>query len=405
MRRTFMVAAIAVVIGLFPAPAEAQAGTCNGLSLGPEASLNGFIPFPSDNLWNTNIAGTPVDPNSANIINFIGTSSPLHPDFGAGLYNGQSIGIPYQIEADTQPLVAIKLGEYSSESDPGPMPVPGNAQIEGFPRPDDGDRHVLVLEQTGCWLFELYHAYKQSGGTWSADSSAVWDMTIDEQRPYTWTSADAAGLPIFVGLARYDEVAAGAINHALRFTVPTTREAFVAPASHWASTDTDPDAPPMGTRLRLKSSFNISGFPTDDQVILTALQQYGMIVADNGSAMFVSGTPDNRWNNNDLDLLKTLTASDFEVVQLGTVYTPANVPTGPNPVISSFTANPNTVSPGTPVTLSWVLTGAIYNIISPAVGPVRGTSTTVIPTKTTTYTLYSTNQYGRATAKVTVTVN
>jgi hypothetical protein len=405
MQRFLRPSALALAACLCCHLAWAQSGTCNGLSLGPEASLNGFIPFPSNNLWNTNISAMPVDPNSNNYINYIGASSPLHPDFGSGLYQGQTIGIPYQIEADTQPLVTIKLGEYASQSDPGPMPIPPNAQIEGFPNPDHGDRHVLVLEQTGCWLFELYNAAPLSGGGWIANSAAVWDMTINEQRPYTWTSADAAGLPIFVGLARYDEVAAGAINHALRFTVPSTQEAFVAPASHWASTVTNPNAPPMGTRLRLQASFDISGFPADDQVLLTAMKQYGLILADNGSAMFVTGTPDPRWNNNDLGQLKTLTASDFEVVQLGTIITPANVPMGPSPTISSFTASPSTVSAGSPVTLSWNVTNAIYNIISPLVGPVRGGSATVTPTATTTFTLYSTNQYGRTTANVTVTVN
>jgi len=405
MRRFLRMLVLALAACLTCHRGWAQSGTCSGLSLGPEASLNGFIPFPSDNLWNTDISSMPVDPNSDNIINYIGASSPLHPDFGAGLYAGQSIGIPYQIEADTQPLVTIKLGAYASESDPGPMPIPGNALIEGFPHPGNGDRHVLVLEQTGCWLFELYNARELAGGSWSANSTAIWDMTIDEQRPYTWTSADAAGLPIFVGLVRYDEVAAGAINHALRFTVPSTREAFVAPASHWASTVTDTNAPPMGTRLRLKASFDISGFPADDQVILTAMKRYGLILADNGSAMFVSGTPDNRWNNDDLNQLKTLAASDFEVVQLGTVYTPGNVPTGPSPTISTFTANPSTVSAGTPVTLSWNVTNAIYNIVSPVVGPARGNSVVVTPAATTTFTLYSANQYGRRTAKVTVTVN
>ena len=404
MRRTAFALAF-MLVGLPSSPVYGQSGTCSGISLGQEANLNGFVPFPSDNLWNTNISAMPVDPNSANYINYIGSTAPLHPDFGAGFYAGQSIGIPYQVVAQTQPFVSIKLGAYSAESDPGPMPIPSNAQIEGFPKPGNGDRHVLVLEQTGCWLYELYHARKMSNGSWSGDSAAVWDMTIDEQRPYTWTSADAAGLPIFVGLARYDEVAAGAINHALRFTVPTTQQAFVLPATHWASSVTDPNSPPMGLRMRLKASFDISGFPADDQVILTALKQYGMIVADNGSAMFVSGTPDNRWNNNDLNQLKTLTASDFEVVQLGTIYTPQNVPQGSSPTISSFTASPNQVSPGTPVTLSWTVSNATYNIISPAVGPVRGTSTVVTPAATTTYTLYSTNQYGRTTAKVTVTVN
>jgi hypothetical protein len=230
-------------------------------------------------------------------------------------------------------------------------------------------------------------------------------MTINEQRPYTWTSADAAGLPIFVGLARYDEVAAGAINHALRFTVPTSQRAFVLPATHWASTNTSTSAPPMGLRLRLKASFNISGYPADDQVILTAMKKYGLILADNGSAIFISGAPDDRWNNTDLNLLKQITASNFEVVQTGTIYTPANVPTGPSPTIGSFSANPTTVSAGQPVTLSWSVTNSTYNIIDPTAGPVRGTSIVVNPSATTTYTLYTTNQFGRTTATVTVTVH
>jgi hypothetical protein len=229
-------------------------------------------------------------------------------------------------------------------------------------------------------------------------------MTINEQRPYTWTSTDAAGLPVFVGLARYDEVARGTINHALRFTVPTSQRAFVLPATHWASTLTNPSAPPMGTRLRLKASFDISGFPADDRVILTALKKYGMILADNGSAIFISGAPDSRWNNTNLNLLKTITASNFDVVQMGTIYTPANVPAGPSPTISSFTANPTHAAPGTPVTLSLSTSGQLYNIVSPVVGPVRVTTVIVAPTVTTTYTLYSTNAYGRTTATVTVTV-
>jgi len=386
----------------------AQSGTCNGMSVGQGASLNGFVPFPSSNLWNTDISAAPVDPNSDNIINFIGSTVTLHPDFGAGTFQRQTIGIPYQVvDTATQAMVNVTLGLYADESDPGPMPIPSNALIEGYPKPGNGDRHVLTLDRRGCWLYELYHASQSRKGAWSADSSAIWDMTINEQRPYTWTSADAAGLPIFVGLARYDEVAAGAINHALRYTVPTTQRAFVAPASHWASTVTNPSAPPMGTRLRLKAAFDISGFPADDQVILTALKRYGMILADNGSAVFISGVPDDRWNNTDLNMLKTITASNFEVVQMGTIYTDANVPTGPSPTISSFTASATSVTSGTPVTLSWNESGAIYNIISPTVGPVRGASgsVTVFPTATTTYTLYATNQYGRTTQSVTVTVH
>jgi len=384
--------------------AMAQAGTCAGMSLGQGASLNGFVPFQSTSLWNTDISAAQVDANSANIINFIGSTVTLHPDFGAGTFHNQTLGIPYQIVAGTQAKVPVTLGAFFDESDPGPEPIPANALIEGYPKPGNGDRHVLVLEKDGCWLYELYNASVKNG-KWSADAAAIWDMTINEQRPYTWTSADAAGLPVFVGLARYDEVAAGAINHALRFTVPTSQKAFVLPATHWASTNTSTSAPPMGTRLRLKASFNISGFPADDQVILTALKKYGMILADNGSAIFISGVPDDRWNNTNLNMLKTITASNFEVVQMGTIFTPANVPTGANPTISSFTANPTSVTAGSPVTLSWSTSNAEYNIIDPQAGPVRGTSIVLTPTTTTTYTLSSTNQFGRTTATVTVTVH
>ena len=321
----------------------------------------------------------------------------LHPDFGAGTFHNQTLGIPYQVVAGSQAKVAINVGAYADESDPGPKPIPPNALIEGYPKPGNGDRHVLVLEKDGCWLYELYSAGVKNG-KWSADAADVWDMTINEQRPYTWTSADAAGLPVFVGLARYDEVAAGAINHALRFTVPTTQKAFVLPATHWASTTTDPNAPPMGLRLRLKASFNISSYPADDQVILTAMKKYGLILADNGSAIFVSGAPDDRWNNSNLNLLKQVTGSNFEVVQTGTVYTPANVPTGPSPTVSSFSANPTTVTKGQPTTLSWSVSNSTYNIIAPRAGPVRGNSIVVTPSATTTYTLSSTNQFGRTTA-------
>ena len=384
--------------------AFSQAGTCNGMTVGQLTSLNGFVPFPSNSLWNTDISTAPVDPNSANYINFIGSTVTLHPDFGAGTFHNQTLGIPYQVVPGSQAKVAINVGAYADESDPGPKPIPPNALIEGYPKPGNGDRHVLVLEKDGCWLYELYHAGVKNG-KWSADAADVWDMTINEQRPYTWTSADAAGLPVFVGLARYDEVAAGAINHALRFTVPTTQKAFVLPATHWASTTTDPNAPPMGLRLRLKASFDISSYPADDQVILTAMKKYGLILADNGSAIFVSGAPDNRWNNNNLNLLKQVTASNFEVVQTGVVYTPANVPTGPSPTISSFSANPTTVTKGQPTTLSWSTANSTYNIIGPQAGPVRGNSIVVTPSATTTYTLSSTNQFGRTTATVQVTVH
>jgi hypothetical protein len=386
------------------APARAQTGTCAGMTLGQLTSLNGFVPFVASSLWNTDISNAPVDSNSANVIDYIGSTVPLHPDFGAGTYANQSIGIPYQVVAGTQTKVVVNLGAYADESDPGPMPIPSNALIEGYPNPGTGDRHVLVLDKDGCWLYELFNSHHLKNGAWSADSTAVWDMTIDPHRPYTWTSADAAGLPIFPGLLRYDEVAAGAINHAVRFTVPVTRQAFTAPASHWASSVTDPNAPAMGARLRLRADFDISGFSPQNQVILTALKKYGMILADNGSAIYISGAPDSRWNNSDLHLLDTVTAADFDVVATGPTYTNSDVPTGANPTISSFTANPTHVAKGKPSVLSWSASNEITNIISPKVGPVRGTSVTVRPNATTTYTLYSTNQYGRTTARVTVSV-
>ena len=401
------IAALALIVLQMSSSARAlaQSGACSAMTVGRLTSLNGFVPFVATSLWNTDISGAPVDSNSANIIDYIGSTTTLHPDFGAGTYAGGSIGIPYQIVAGSQRKVTVKPGAYGDESDSGPMPIPSHALIEGYPKPGNGDRHVLVLEKDGCWLYELYHSQHLKNGSWSADSTAIWDMTIDPQRPYTWTSADAAGLPIFAGLVRYDEVAAGAINHAVRFTVPVTRQAFTPPASHWASSVTDADAPAMGTRLRLKASFDISAFSTENQVILTALKKYGMILADNGSAIFISGAPDSRWNNSDLHLLTTITAADFDVVSTGPTYTSSDVPTGASPTISSFTASPTRVTKGKAVLLSWTTGDAIYNVISPAVGPVRGDSITVNPKSTTTYTLYSTNQYGRTTASATVSVH
>jgi len=300
--------------------------------------------------------------------------------------------------------VNIDFTAYGDESDPGPMPVPANAPIEGDPNPGSGDRHVLVLDNANCWLYELYSSYPNADGSWNAGSAAVWDLLADEQRPWTWTSADAAGLSIFAGLARYDEVASGQIRHALRFTLAESRAAFVPPASHWASNTSNASAAPMGMRLRLKASYDISGFSANNQVILTGLKKYGMIMADNGSSMYISGAPDSRWDNNDLHNLGQVTAAAFEVVQMNPIYTAANVPQGAAPVISSFSASPSTVTAGTPVTLSWNSTGT-YFLISPQLGPVRGSQVTVSPAQTTTYTLYATNPYGRTTATVTVTVH
>ncbi len=377
--------------------------SCSVMSPGQGASLNGFRPFPDTNAWNQDISAAPLEPNSDAIIGFVGRSIGVHADFGAGLYAGSSIGIPYVVVGSAQNPVNINFTAYGDESDPGPMPIPLGAPIEGYPNPGNGDRHVLVLDNSKCWLYELYSAAPNSGG-WDAGSAAVWDLLGSEQRPFTWTSADAGGLPIFPGLVRYDEVAAGHIDHALRFTLQSSRAAFVAPASHWASNSTNPLAAPMGMRVRLKSSFDISGFSQSNRVILAALKKYGMIMADNGSSMFLSGAPDDRWDNSDLHRLGGITASDFEVVQMGTVYTSANTPKGSAPNIAAFTASSQSVSAGTPVTLNWTVTGASYLIVAPEAGAVRNTSVTVNPAQSITYTLTATNAFGRTTATVSVTV-
>jgi hypothetical protein len=377
---------------------------CNPMSLGQGGSLNGFRPFTGNNLWNQEISNAPVDPNSSAIINFIGSSIGLHADFGSGQYQGSDIGIPYLVVDGNQSLMAISFTAYGDESDPGPMPIPPNAPIEGDPNPGNGDRHVLVLDNGNCFLYELYSAYPNSNGTWNAASAAVWDLLSDEQRPWEWTSADAAGLPIFPGLARYDEVASGKIQHALRFTLAQSKAAVTPPASHWASNSTNSLAAPMGMRLRLKNSFDISGFSPANQVLLTAMKKYGLIMADNGSSMYISGAPDSRWDNDDLHQLGQVTASDFEVLEINPLYTASNVPTGAAPAINSFTATPSTVSAGVTATLNWSVSGESYVIVTPQLGAVRGTSALVKPGQTTTYTLHATNQYGRTTATATVTV-
>jgi hypothetical protein len=290
------------------------------VSTGVGASLNGRLPFPADNAWNQTVDTLPVDSNSANLIASIGLTVGLHPDFGAN-WNGGPFGIPYILVGPETPLVPINFTDYGNESDPGPYPVPANAPIEGGPNAS-GDRHILVVDTTQWKLYELYNAYPQSNGSVNASSGAVFDLNSNAQRPAGWTSADAAGLPIFPGLVRYDEVVEqGEIRHALRFTVAHTRRGYVAPASHFASSNTSVNLPPMGMRVRLKASFDISTYPAEAQVILRALKKYGMILADNGSNWFISGAPDSRWNDTALNTLKQVKGSQFEVVQMGTVVT------------------------------------------------------------------------------------
>lgn len=276
------------------------------------ATVGGCPLFPADNIWNRDISSLPVHRNSANFIASIGLTSHVHADFGAGLYNGAPIGIPYIVVPGSQHSVPVSF-TYASESNPGPYPIPSNVPIEGGSQ-SSGDRHVIVVDSGTCRLYEMYASYPQSNGSWKAGSGAVWSLTSDALRPNTWTSADAAGLPILPGLVRYDEIASGVINHALRFTVNSTQSAFLWPARHYASSNTNPNLPPMGLHVRLKANVNISSFSRTNQIILTALKHYGMIVADNGSSWYISGAPDNRWNNDDLHLLGTIPGSDFEAV-------------------------------------------------------------------------------------------
>jgi hypothetical protein len=276
-------------------------------------SLAGCPIFPQGNIWNTPVEHLPTDSRSSAYIANIGSTTGLHPDFGSGTWNGGPIGIPYNIVPGAQQKVDITF-DYADESDPGPYPIPPNPEIEGGPN-STGDRHVLVLDQENCILYELYSAYPQPDGSWQAGSGAIFDFRSNALRPAGWTSADAAGLPILPGLVRYEEVASGEIQHALRFTAPGTRKAYIWPGRHYASSITSLDYPPMGQRFRLKADFDLAGFSSEVQVILQALKKYGMILADNGSAWYISGAPDPRWNNDILvSELRQVPGSAFEAV-------------------------------------------------------------------------------------------
>jgi hypothetical protein len=381
-----------------------QASGCSQMSIGQGANLNGFVPFSPASPWNLDVSAAAVDSNSTAIVNFIGSTIGLHADFGAGQYQNSTIGIPYSVAGLQQPNIPVNFTAYGDESDPGPMPIALTDPIEGYPHPGTGDRHVLVLDNANCFLYEMDRSYAQAN-SWNADSAAVWDLLGNEQRPYAWTSADAAGLPIFPGLVRYDEVAAGAIKHAIRFTLQHSRAAFTPPASHSAANSSNALAAPMGMRMRLRANLDISGYSAANQVILNAFKKYGIIMADNGSSMYISGAPDDRWDNNDLRHLAQVQVSDFEVLQMSPVYTQANLPTGALPSITSFTSSAASVAAGTSVTLSWQVTGASYVIVSPQIGAVRGSSVSVTPAATTTYTLYGTNAFGQTASTATVTVH
>ena len=273
--------------------------------------IGGCPVLPSNNIWNTPVDTLPVQANSATLVNTIGAGRGFHPDFGSGLWEGAPMGIPFVLVPGSQQKYPVTF-DYSSEADPGPYAVPLNAPIEGGAA-STGDRHTMAIDTTNCILYELYNAFPQSN-SWIASSGAIFDLKSNALRPYGWTSTDAAGLPIVPGLITYDEVASGEIKHALRFTAPQTRAEFVWPARHLASSLTGSQYPRMGERLRLKASFDITPYPADVQVILRAMKKYGIMLADNGSAWYLTGAPDDRWNNDTLSTLRSVLGSNLEAV-------------------------------------------------------------------------------------------
>ncbi|MDX6398610.1 MAG: hypothetical protein QOJ43_2018 [Gaiellaceae bacterium] len=269
--------------------------------------------FPATSPWNQRVDKLPVAPDSARIVAAVGADDHMHADFGSGLWEGGPIGIPVTVVGKEQPKSRVGF-EYADESDKGPYPIPKNVAVEGG-RASDGDRHALIVDRDSCKLYELFALYPTATGGWRAGSGAIFDLRSNRLRPAGWTSADAAGLAILPGLARYEEVARGRIDHALRFTVSRTRRAYVWPARHFASSDTDASLPPMGMRFRLKRSYPTAGFPRQARVVLQALKEYGMIVADNGSDWYVSGAPHAKWSNDQLHTLHRVPGSAFEVIE------------------------------------------------------------------------------------------
>lgn len=293
--------------------------SCNGND--SKTPVNAKV-FPADNIWNTPIDKLPVSSKSEAFIETIGKDKTLHPDFGSGLYEGAPIGIPFVAVTSKQKKVNVTF-TYHDESDKGPYPIPANAPIEGG-KDGKGDRHVIVVDNDNAMLYELFNAFPQTDGSWKADSGAIFNLKSNELRPDSWTSADAAGLPIYPGLIRYEEVLAGVIPHAIRFTTNKTKREYVWPARHFASSLTDDKYPPMGQRFRLKSTFDISTYSKEVKVILTAFKTYGLILADNGSPWYISGAPDDRWDNDTLRELKKLKGSDFEAVDTSSLMVSAD---------------------------------------------------------------------------------
>jgi hypothetical protein len=317
-------------------------------------TLGGCPMFPANNVWNTRVDNLPVDANSAAYVTSIGTTRYLHPDF-----DSTGGGIPYVVVPSTQAKVPVVFGAGASESDPGPYPIPANAPIEGGAS-SSGDRHVLVVQSGSCVLYEMFASYPQSNGSWQASSGAVFNLNSNQLRPAGWTSADAAGLPILPGLVRYDEVAAGVINHAIRMTAPHTRQQYIWPARHDASNLTGTQYPPMGQRFRLKASFDISTFPADVQVVLTALKKYGAILADNGGAWYLTGVPDSRWNDDNMHKLQLVLGSNLEAVDESSLMSDPNsaVVLGGMATLSQLHLSAGSTTGGTTITGQVTLSAA-----------------------------------------------
>ncbi len=341
--------------------------------------------FPPDNPWNVDISKLPVNANSANYVASIGTGLPLHPDFGT-VYGGEPWGIPFDVVPGTQPKVAITFALYPTESDPGPYPYPPECPIEGGSQlSNTGDRHALVIDKDHHLLYELDNAFLNSDGSWTADGGAMFNLTSNALRPAGWTSADAAGLPIFAGLARYDEVAAGAIRHAIRFAVTNSQKAYIYPARHDASSSTSTNLPPMGLRFRLKASYDTSGLTPQALIVATALKRYGMMVADNGGNWFIGGAPDPGWNDTDINNLKSIHGSDFEVVDTSMMDPSTNTvpPTVPTGLAVTGGVNQATLS-WNPSTASYLLG---YNVFTAASASGPWSQASAAPIGTTSCTL------------------
>ena len=305
-----------------PTPTATPGGGSNSSAIpdiGANSNLNGFLPFPSDNAWNTPVDTAPLEPNPPV---YLYSTSPLHPDFGGGPDNTGNFsiyGIPFNVVGDDScPKVSVSF-QVAGESDPGPYPICDSMAVEnGWTTGDGNDHHLLVYDRDNHELYEIYQIQKNSNGTYSGYAGATWNTTSDAERPLYWTSSDAAGLEIFPALLKYDEVASGVVNHALRFTLQHSYNGFIEPARH-AAGYSDTGLAPMGMRVRLKASVDISHLGPQAQVIATAMKKYGMILADNGSDWFFQGTNDPRWNDDDLNTLKTLQGSDFEVIKMGPI--------------------------------------------------------------------------------------